>query len=541
MTTFHEMGLPPALLHSLDKVGFTLPTPIQAQAIPIALQQKDILGSATTGTGKTLAFAIPLIATIIDSPTSLGLIITPTRELAQQVSQNINHILGAGSKIKSALLIGGESIGKQFAQLKRHPQIIVGTPGRIIDHLKRKTFKHHNLKFLILDEMDRMFDMGFGIQIEEIISQIPKARQTLMFSATLPSNVEKLAKKYLNEPERISIGETFKPAELITQEVLKTTDSEKFGKLVEELKKREGSAIIFVKTKMHTESIAEKLNRHDLSAIAMHGDLRQNKRAKVINDFRKGSARILVATDIAARGLDIPHVQHVINYDLPQCPEDYIHRIGRTARAGTKGFALCFVTPADNKRWKSICKLLGGEELTDSDREIPGKRSNGGGNRQRKFGKPGGFGDRKFGEKKFGDKPFGDRKFGDKPFGERKFGEKKFGDKPFGEKKFGDKKFGDKPFGERKFGEKKFGDKPFGEKKFGEKKFGDKPFGEKKFGEKKFGDKPFGEKKFGEKKFGDKPFGEKKFGDKKFGNKPFGEKKFGAKKFNSAPKKFNRD
>ncbi|WP_395462712.1 DEAD/DEAH box helicase [Wolbachia endosymbiont of Cantharis cryptica] len=355
MNNFHEMGLPVSLKQALDKNNLSVPTPVQMQAIPLALQGKDILGSAQTGTGKTLAFAIPLIAKLLEkSNVGSALVIVPTRELAQQVTNEIRKLLFQNSVLKIALLIGGEPIFRQLNQLHKRPQIVIGTPGRIIDHIERKTLITHNISTLVLDETDRMFDMGFGIQIEEVMKYLPKIRQTLMFSATLPGNIVKLAEKYLNQPERVSIDHEAKTSTKIKQEIVYVSESEKYGKLVTQLCQREGSIIIFVKTKQGADQLADKLHKDDYSALAIHGDLRQHKRERVINSFRRGRNQIMVATDVASRGLDIPHIQHVINYDAPQSQADYIHRIGRTARAGAEGYALSFITPQDKRKMPAL-------------------------------------------------------------------------------------------------------------------------------------------------------------------------------------------
>ncbi|QOD38846.1 DEAD/DEAH box helicase [Candidatus Wolbachia massiliensis] len=354
------MGLPVSLRQALDKNNLSIPTPIQIQAIPLALQGKDILGSAQTGTGKTLAFAIPLIAKLLgESSAGSALVIVPTRELAHQVTNEIRRLLFHNSALKVALLIGGEPIFRQLNQLQRKPRIIIGTPGRIIDHIERKTLVTRNISTLVLDETDRMFDMGFGIQIEEIMKYLPKIRQTLMFSATLPSDIVKLAEKYLNQPERIFVDHEAKTSAKIKQEIIFASESEKYGKLVTQLCQREGSIIIFVKTKQGADQLADKLRKDDYSALAIHGDLRQHKRERTINSFRRGHNQIMVATDVASRGLDIPHIQHVINYDVPQSQADYIHRIGRTARAGAEGYALSFVTPQDKRRLPALADKEG--------------------------------------------------------------------------------------------------------------------------------------------------------------------------------------
>lgn len=358
MKTFNEMGLPEALNHTLQHLQFNEPTPIQQQAIPVALKGNDILGSAQTGTGKTGAFGIPLVTKLMTDPKGTALVMTPTRELAVQVLKQLNSMLGRKTKIKSALLIGGDSIQKQLQQLRNRPRLLVGTPGRINDHLERGSLMLNTTDFLVLDETDRMLDMGFSVQIDNIMKFMTGKRQTLLFSATLPKNIMAITEKYLNDPVRISVSQTSSPAKNIKQDIIKISETEKYGEFISQLKEREGSIIVFVKTKFGTEKMAKKLSKEGHSADAIHGDLRQSRREKVISAFRNKKYRILVATDVAARGLDIPHIEHVINYDLPQCAEDYIHRIGRTARAGAKGCALNFVTPQDKAKWDAIDRLL---------------------------------------------------------------------------------------------------------------------------------------------------------------------------------------
>lgn len=361
ITDFNGFGLPAKLLQSLARLNYTTPTPIQAQTLPLAMAGRDLLGSAQTGTGKTAAFGIPLIAQMMERPGSAALIITPTRELAGQVMESMQSMIPVPD-IKTALLIGGESMPRQFRQLDKHPRLIVGTPGRINDHLERGSLKLNNVRFLVLDETDRMLDMGFGIQIERIVRHVPKERQTLLFSATLPDNIVKLSAKYLNNPARIAVGSTTTPAAKIRQELIRTNDAEKFDQLMLQLGQRQGSVVIFVKTKYGTEKLAKKINRGGHQSDAIHGDLPQKRRERVIQSFRDKQFRILVATDVAARGLDIPHIEHVVNYDLPQVPEDYIHRIGRTARAGAEGSAVNLLTDADNAKWKAIQKLIHGND-----------------------------------------------------------------------------------------------------------------------------------------------------------------------------------
>ncbi|MGB1540158.1 MAG: DEAD/DEAH box helicase [Rickettsiales bacterium] len=358
MKHFDSLGLPQPLMRALAQMQFTTPTPIQAQAIPPALEGKDILGSAQTGTGKTAAFGIPLVAALLQNPNGAALIMTPTRELATQVLDTLHSLLGKKSPINTALLIGGESMPKQLRQLQKKPRIIVGTPGRINDHLNRRSLKLGNVNFLVLDETDRMLDMGFAPQIDKICAFLPEKRQTLLFSATLPKNIMRVAEKYLHAPVRISVGATTQPAANIKQDVQHMAVDEKYPSLLVQLGQRNGSVLIFVKTKHGADKMAKRLRAEHHTADAIHGNLSQNKRNRVISAFRNKKNRILVATDVAARGLDIPHIEHVINFDLPQCAEDYIHRIGRTARAGAEGEALCFVSPEDKAKWGAITRLL---------------------------------------------------------------------------------------------------------------------------------------------------------------------------------------
>ncbi|MGB0381453.1 MAG: DEAD/DEAH box helicase [Alphaproteobacteria bacterium] len=387
METFQDIHLPEALQHTLAHMQFAKPTPIQSQAIPLALNGKDILGSAQTGTGKTGAYGIPLVSQLIENPDAQAMVITPTRELAAQVIEQLRAMLGKKSKIRSALLIGGEAMPKQLNQLRSQPRLVVGTPGRINDHLKRKTLKLNALSFLVLDETDRMLDMGFSEQIDEIMKHMDEKPQTLMFSATLPKSILRIAQNYLHEPEHVQVAATSSPAENITQEFLHLRDDEKYPTLLQQLGKREGTVIVFVKTKTDSEKIARKLGQDGLQADAIHGDLRQNQRNRVISAFRNKKYRILVATDVAARGLDIPHIAHVINFDLPQCPEDYIHRIGRTARAGAKGEALNFIAPSERGKWKAIDRLLNPDQPRE-EKKPRRARPNNPQNRAQKAKKP---------------------------------------------------------------------------------------------------------------------------------------------------------
>jgi superfamily II DNA/RNA helicase len=358
MTNFTQFGLPDALVDALTRMKISAPTSVQRETIPAALTGQDILASAQTGSGKTIAYCIPLIVYLLNHPQACAVILTPTRELATQVNTVLMQLLGSSHPLKTALLIGGAPMGKQISALRKRPRLIVGTPGRITDHLLSGTLSLKDTRFLIVDEADRMLDMGFTVQLDKIAEFLPSQRQTLMFSATLPPNIEKLSKKYLKDPQRISIGLSVQAAPKIKQEVIRTSATEKFTQLLKELNEREGSIIVFVKTRRGADRMSKELQKHGHSTNAIHGDLSQKRRDSVIRAFRSNLIRILIATDVAARGLDIPHIMHVINFDLPQCDEDYIHRIGRTGRAGAEGNSLCLLLPEDNQKWRAISKLM---------------------------------------------------------------------------------------------------------------------------------------------------------------------------------------
>ncbi len=355
---FSDLNIENKLKRSIELAEFKTPTPIQSQSIPISLEGKDVLGTAQTGTGKTLAFTIPMLNKLLKDKQTMALIICPTRELATQVMETVLKLNIREIGIGNALLIGGESMQKQLRQLKKRARIIVGTPGRINDHIERKSLNLSKVNYLVLDETDRMLDMGFTPQIEVILKFVPKDHQTLLFSATLPENILKISQKYLNNPERVSVGSLSTPIEKIKQETFQVTPDKKYHELINQFVERSGSILVFVKTKHGADKIVKRLKYDGHKADAIHGNLRQSKRDRVIRGFRNGNSRILIATDVAARGLDIPIIKHVINYDLPQVPEDYIHRIGRTGRAGKDGSALTFLTNNDRSMWRSIQKLI---------------------------------------------------------------------------------------------------------------------------------------------------------------------------------------
>ncbi|RSL32791.1 DEAD/DEAH box helicase [Salibacterium salarium] len=354
MTYFDDFEVKDEIKQAVREMGFEEPSPVQEKAIPEILQSKDLIGQAQTGTGKTAAFGIPLINRITDESHVQAMILTPTRELAIQVSGELQK-LSKHLNIRTLPIYGGQSIGHQIKALKQGVQIVIGTPGRVQDHLRRKTLKLDRVRSVVLDEADEMLDMGFIDDIETILKQINVDRQTLLFSATIPPAIRKLSKRYMVKPTTISVNKSEVTAPSIDQVYYKVLERNKQESLCRILDSQDPElGIIFCRTKKGVSELAEVLQARGYLADGLHGDLTQYQRDEVMNKFRKGTIEFLVATDVAARGIDVLNVSHVINYDIPQDPESYVHRIGRTGRAGRKGQALTLVTPREMKHLRSI-------------------------------------------------------------------------------------------------------------------------------------------------------------------------------------------
>ncbi len=359
--SFLSLGLSFRVCDIVKQMGYKNPTPVQQQSIPIILRGRDILASAQTGSGKTGAFAIPIIEKLLKYPKREALIISPTRELSEQTEQVFKTML-KDTNIQTILLIGGEDIEPQLEGLKKSPRVIIGTPGRINDHLKRKTLKLYRVRYVVLDETDKMLDMGFADQIKAIFRHTSaRKRQTLMFSATFPHEIMSMAKRYLKKPEKVNIGRRNSVSNDIDQEIVKIFKKNKFEFLKKIMREREGTCIIFVRTQKAVEILENKISPF-FSVVSIHGGYKQERRNKAIEEFRTGKIKALIATDVAARGLDISHIDNVINYDLPEVPENYVHRIGRTGRAGKKGYAVSFITPDTIEQWEDIEKFMAGKK-----------------------------------------------------------------------------------------------------------------------------------------------------------------------------------
>ncbi len=364
MTTFADLGLSPSILKTLEKTTLKMPTPIQVQAIPHIMAGRDLMGLAQTGTGKTAAFGLPLLHRILDlghppaPKTVRALILAPTRELVSQIAVNL-EVFTKGTAVKVAMVVGGASLFKQAERLKRGADVLVATPGRLIDLLERGDVTLSATGYLVLDEADHMLDMGFIHALRKIAKHIPVRRQTLLFSATMPKDIEEIADTYLRDPVRVQVAPPGKPVERIVQGVHYIPNGDKARLLEDYLKKHPTEqALVFGRTKHGSEKLMKLLAAWGFKTGSIHGNKSQSQRDRTLTEFRNAEIDVLVATDVAARGIDIPGVRHVYNFDLPNVPENYVHRIGRTARAGKEGTAVSFCSPAEMGELADIEKLL---------------------------------------------------------------------------------------------------------------------------------------------------------------------------------------
>ncbi|MDO8584773.1 MAG: DEAD/DEAH box helicase [bacterium] len=353
---FTDLGIAPAILAALDQLKYSIPTPIQRQAIPTAIQGNDVIGIAQTGTGKTLAFGIPMIQRLVQAP-GRGLVILPTRELALQVDEAL-HRVGAGLGITTTVLIGGTSLTPQIRALGRNPRIVIATPGRLIDHLNQRTLTLNAVRILVLDEADRMLDMGFAPQIRKIFDHLPKERQTMLFSATMPKEIMSLATAQMKLPIRVEVAPAGTTAERVTQELFIIIKSDK-NRLIERLLGTHAvTTLIFTRTKHGAKRLTQTIHDMGHTVAEIHSNRSLNQRRIALDGFKSGKYRVLVATDIASRGIDVQGIGLVINYDVPTDAEDYVHRIGRTARAGERGHAITLVTPEQRGEIRDIERLV---------------------------------------------------------------------------------------------------------------------------------------------------------------------------------------
>ncbi|MBR2814071.1 MAG: DEAD/DEAH box helicase [Reyranella sp.] len=571
--TFADLGLAEPLLRALNAANYTVPTPIQARTIPALLQGRDVLGIAQTGTGKTAAFALPVLQHLSESkeraqPKSpRALVLAPTRELAVQIARSFDTY-GRGLGLKLATVVGGLGYGRQIETLARGVDILVATPGRLLDLVDRGNVKLGSVTFFVLDEADRMFDMGFIRDVRRIASSVSKNRQTLLFSATMPGDIAKLSSEILKNPEKVEIAPQGRTVDRIDQRVYFVNAANKRALLSHLLSDSAlERVIVFTRTKRGANRVAEALEDRGVRSEAIHGNKSQNARQKALENFSRGKARVLVATDLASRGIDVNGVTHVINFELPADAESYVHRIGRTARAGASGIAISFCDGSERGQLKGIERLTNQRIAvvpTPANEDMPAAappraRSESGDRDERQDerprehrgprggGRPGGgpgrhrsFGDRAHHDRTRGDRPpmhaeqqFRDGDYRDAPRGERSYGERPQGDRPYGDRPYGDRPRGDRPHQGRPQGERSYGDRPRGDRPHGDRPHGDRPQGERSYGDRprSFDDRPRhnegGHSGHGHRPHGDRPQGDRPYGDRSQGDRPYGDRPHG--------------
>ena len=358
---FHRFGLHGDLERGIASLGFTEPTPVQEKAIPPALEGRDVVACAMTGTGKTAAFVLPVLSRLLSTPDrgTRALILTPTRELAAQVADHLRR-LGGGTRLRGAAVYGGVAMGPQRDAFRRGADVLVATPGRLLDHLQYPYARLDRVETLVLDEADRMLDMGFLPAIRQVLARLPKQRQTLLFSATMPPAIVALTREFLRNPVSLDLGRKSAPADGVSQAVFPIAEDRKKGLLLALLERETvGNALVFTRTKHRADRLSLFLERSGVASAALHGDRSQAQRTRALEGFRSGRTRVLVATDIAARGIDVESLSHVVNFDVPRAPDDYIHRVGRTGRAQAIGDAWTFVSPAEESELRSLERAIG--------------------------------------------------------------------------------------------------------------------------------------------------------------------------------------
>jgi len=569
--TFADLGLAEPLLRALNAANYTVPTPIQARTIPALLQGRDVLGIAQTGTGKTAAFALPVLQHLHESkeraqPKSpRALVLAPTRELAVQIARSFDTY-GRGLGLRLCTVVGGLGYGRQIETLSRGVDILIATPGRLLDLVERGNVKLGQVSFFVLDEADRMFDMGFIRDVRRIAASVSKNRQTLLFSATMPNDIAKLSSEILKNPEKVEIAPQGRTVEKIDQRVYFVNAANK-RTLLNHLLSDEAleRVIIFTRTKRGANRVAEALEDRGVRSEAIHGNKSQNARQKALDNFARGKARVLVATDLASRGIDVQGVTHVINFELPADAESYVHRIGRTARAGASGIAISFCDGSERGQLKGIERLTNqripvvptpanedmpaappvraraeGDDRDDRRDERPregrggprgggprGGGRNGGGGRHRSFGdRPNYDQDRGDRAPAHADQQFRGGDYRDAPRGERSFGDRSHGDRPRGDHPRGDRLRSDRPHGDRPQhgrpqGERSFGERPRGDRfdqAQRERSHGDRPNHEGGH----HASRPHGDRHHGDRPYGDRPQGDRPQGDRPYGDRPQG-------------------
>ncbi|OON32859.1 RNA helicase [Micromonospora sp. Rc5] len=582
---FGALGLPESLVQALDRLGITTPFPIQRATVPDALAGRDVLGRGQTGSGKTLAFGLPVIARLAKRNRARplhprALVLVPTRELAMQVNDALVP-LGKAVGIFLKTAVGGVPYDRQIDALRRGVEIIVATPGRLGDLINRGVCHLDDVEVTVLDEADQMADMGFLPEVTELLAKTPAGSQRLLFSATLDGDVDSLVKRFMTDPVTHSTAPATAAVSTMDHHLLLIPPHDKFA-VAASIAARSGRTMLFARTQLGVDRLVEQLAAVGVRAGGLHGGKTQRMRTKTLAEFREGRMSVLVATDVAARGIHVDGVSLVLHVDPPKDPKDYLHRAGRTARAGESGAVATLVLPKQRRTTLAMLQKAGVEpaetrvragdpalaELTGAQEpsgvpvrdEPPAPRRHGdrpaGPRRfeergERRYGDRDGRGERRYGdrptsdrptsdrptsERRYSDRPTSDRGYGDRPTSERGYGERRHGDRE--QRVGGDRRFGDRPTGERRHDDR--GDRGFGERRFddrsgGDRRYGDRPTGERRYGDRPTGDRPTGERRFGDRPTSDRPTGERRFGDRTAGPRRFDERAGGERRYGDRP------
>ncbi|MBM7491991.1 superfamily II DNA/RNA helicase [Micromonospora luteifusca] len=569
--SFASLGLPEPLVRALAQQGITSPFEIQRATVPDALAGRDVLGRGQTGSGKTLAFGLPMIARLANRNRARpmrprALVLVPTRELAMQVNDALLP-LGKSVGIFLKTAVGGVPYDRQIDALRRGVEIIVATPGRLGDLIERGICQLDDVEVTVLDEADQMADMGFLPEVTDLLAKTPANGQRLLFSATLDGDVDALVRRFMTDPVTHSTAPSTASVSTMDHHMLLIPPHEKFP-VAASIAARDGRTMVFARTQLGVDRLVEQLAAVGVRAGGLHGGKTQRMRTKTLAEFREGRMNVLVATDVAARGIHVDGVTLVLHVDPPKDPKDYLHRAGRTARAGESGAVATLVLPKQRRTTlammekagvapaetrvrvgdPALAELVGAREPSgvpvrvEAEPRGYGDRSGGSRRFDDRSGGPRRFGDRTGGERRYGDRPTGERRFGDRPQGDRQYGdrpqgERRFGDRPQGDRQYGDRPQGERRYGDRPTGERGYGDRPQGERRYGDRPQGDRQYGDRPQGERRYGDRPTGERGYGDRDtrgHGDRPQGERRFGDRpQFGDRdgradrPTGERRFG--------------
>ncbi|NBE82663.1 DEAD/DEAH box helicase [Micromonospora sp. NEAU-HG-1] len=541
--SFADLGLPQSLVRALDRQGITTPFPIQQATVPDALAGRDVLGRGQTGSGKTLAFGLPLIARLAERNRARplrprALVLVPTRELAMQVNDALVP-LGKAVGIFLKTAVGGVPYDRQIDALRRGVEIVVATPGRLGDLINRGVCQLDDVEVTVLDEADQMADMGFLPEVTELLAKTPASAQRLLFSATLDGDVDSLVRRFMTDPVTHSTAPATAAVSTMDHHMLLIPPHEKFA-VTASIAARSGRTMLFARTQLGVDRLVEQFAAVGVRAGGLHGGKTQSMRTRTLAEFREGRMDVLVATDVAARGIHVDGVTLVLHVDPPKDPKDYLHRAGRTARAGESGAVATLVLPKQRRTTLAMLEKAGVEPMESRVRagdqvlaELTGAREPSGVPVRAEPSAPRRSGDRSSGprrfddrggrgERRYGDRPTGERSYGDRPTGERRYGDRPTGERGYSDRPTGERSYGDRPTGERRYGDRPTGERGYGDRPTGERSYGDRPTGERRYGDRPTGERGYGDRPTGERRYAGEPGGDPRTGDRRGGFRPEG-------------------